>query len=375
MKTLNFSISYEQFLRPDGSLSSSLPENVQDPKKALNAYQTMVFMRAFDAKAIALQRTGQLGTYPSILGQEAIGTAIGHALSADDVFAPYYRDLCTQFLRGVSLKETLLYWGGSEKGSQYENCSNDFPICVPIATQLCHAAGAAIAMKTQGLHHAALATCGEGATSKGDFLETLNLAGAWQLPLVMVVNNNQWAISTPRQIQCGAETIAQKAIGAGIEGLVVDGNDYFAVSHAVQNALQKAYSGKGATLIEAVSYRLGDHTTADDASRYRDDSEVKTAWQNEPIKRLKQYLINQKLWSEQQELKYFDKVNIEINIAVEAYLNETPDTPESMFDHLFETLPKPLEDQYAELQAQSLFVDNPVSNETSSKGVAHDTAR
>jgi len=375
MKTLNFSISYEQFLEPNGSLCSALPENVRDTKKALHAYQTMVFMRAFDYKAIALQRTGKLGTYPSILGQEAIGTAIGHALNTDDVFAPYYRDLCTQFLRGVSLKETLLYWGGSEKGSQYENCPNDFPVCVPIATQLCHAAGAAIAMKTKGLHHAALATCGEGATSKGDFLETLNLAGAWQLPLVMVVNNNQWAISTPRQIQCGAETIAQKAIGAGIEGLVVDGNDYFAVSHAVQNALQKAYSGKGATLIEAMSYRLGDHTTADDASRYRDEAEVKTAWENEPIKRLKQYLINEKLWTQQQELKYLDKVNKEINVAVEAYLNEAPDAPESMFEHLFETLPKPMEDQYAELQAQSLLSSSQKICESSSEGVTHDTTR
>src|SRR5690606_594793 len=129
-------------------------------------------------------------------------------------------------------------------------------ICVPIATQLGHAAGAAVALKIQSSHHAALVTCGEGATSKGDFLETLNLAGAWQLPLVTVVNNNQWAISTPRSIQCGAQTIAQKAIGAGIHGVVVDGNDYFAVHAEVVKALEKARAGKGATLIEAQSYRL-----------------------------------------------------------------------------------------------------------------------
>ena len=374
MKTLNFTISYEQFLTSDGCLAKPLPASETDSSRMIKAYKTMVFMRAFDQKAIALQRTGQLGTYPSILGQEAIGTAIGLALHKDDVFTPYYRDLCTQFLRGVSLKETLLYWGGSERGNTYENCLHDFPICVPIATQCSHAAGAATAMKIKGVHHAALVTCGEGATSKGDFLETLNLAGTWQLPLVIVVNNNQWAISTPRSIQCGAQTIAQKAIGAGISGCVVDGNDYFAVHHAVSNALIKAYAGKGATLIEAVSYRLGDHTTADDAGRYRDEQELKQAWLNEPIRRMNKFLCSQSLWSDTQEKELVKDQTTIIGQAVEDYLNEPEEAAEAMFDHLFETLPIPLQNQYAELQALTLVKNNLATSSSRVKGGVHETS-
>lgn len=364
MDTLNFSIKFVQYLSPSGKLTltdtfksletnnqPSLIESNFSKDKIIGAYRIMRLIRSFDKKAIALQRTGKLGTYPSILGQEAIGTAIGHALRNDDIFAPYYRDIATQYLRGVSLKEILLYWGGNERGSAYENCPKDFPICVPIATQLGHAAGAAVAIKTRGEHKAALVTCGEGATSKGDFLETLNLAGAWQLPLVVVVNNNQWAISTPRSIQCGAETIAQKAIGAGIHGVVVDGNDYFAMYSEVSKALKKARSGKGATLIEAMSYRLGDHTTADDASRYRPEAELKQAWLNEPLLRFKIFLEKNYSWTQADEENLELSIDQDIKSAVEQYLAEPQQTPESMFDHLYESLPEALLDQYAELQA------------------------
>ena len=350
---LHFSVARYTLLNNKGELVSALPESVSDDQQALKAYKTMVLGRAFDKKAIALQRTGKIGTYPSILGQEAISTAVGMALDKKDIFTPYYRDLMAQYLRGVSLKEMLLYWGGSEQGSNYENCPKDFPICIPIATQFCHAAGAAISLKVQGIHQAALVTGGDGATSKGDFLETLNLAGAWQLPLVIVVNNNQWAISTPRSVQCAAETIAQKAIGAGIEGVVVDGNDYFAVSFAIKQALSKAYSGKGATLIEAVTYRLGDHTTADDADRYRDPKELKQAWRDEPIKRFRQYLLNKDLWSDAKERVLIKDVAEEIDKAVAAYLSEPKLKPESMFEFLFETMPNSLLDQYAEVKYQT----------------------
>ena len=150
---LNFSISRFSLLNNKSELSEALPDSIADMKQTLHAYKTMVMGRAFDKKAIALQRTGKIGTYPSILGQEAIGTAIGLAMDKDDVFAPYYRDCCTQYLRGVSLKEMFLYWGGHEKGSNYQFCRQDFPVCVPIATQLGHAAGAAVAFKTKGQHH------------------------------------------------------------------------------------------------------------------------------------------------------------------------------------------------------------------------------
>lgn len=354
-ESFNYEVSFNQFLKANGKLKQPIPNELLNNEDLLKAYETMVLTRAFDHKAVALQRTGKMGTYPSILGQEAIGTAIGMAMHVDDVFAPYYRDFSAQYLRGVTLREMLMYWGGFERGSNYQNCPKDFPVCVPIATQYGHAAGAAVALKTKGIHRASLVTCGEGATSKGDFLETLNLAGAWQLPLVMVVNNNQWAISTPRDIQCGAKTIAQKAIGAGIEGLVVDGNDYFSVRYAIDHALEKAYSGKGATLIEAVSYRLGDHTTADDASRYRSDAELKAAWDNEPISRFKYFLVERGVWSDKQEKTLIKQIKERINDAVEAYLSEQPDPPEAMFDYLFEKLPSPLRDQYAQVKMKGML--------------------
>ena len=354
IKTYQYSVDYCQILNADGTLSEALPDRLKDSDIAIRAYRAMALGRAFDAKAIALQRTGQLGTYPSVLGQEAIGAAIGLMMNKADIFAPYYRDVITQYLRGVKLEESLLYWGGDERGSAYNNCSNDFPNCVPIATQYCHAAGAAISLKSRGIHQAALVTCGEGATSKGDFLETLNLAGAWQLPLVMVVNNNQWAISTPRSNQTSAETIAQKAILSGIPGIQVDGNDFFAVADAVGSALDRAYQGKGATLIEAVTYRLSDHTTADDATRYRNEEDLERAWQNEPIKRLKSYLLNAGYWDKHKEIALTQSVDEEIGRAVDAYLSTDPEPPESMFDHLFDSLPKSLADQYAQVKYSNL---------------------
>ena len=369
-ETFEFRVSTTQILKSDGNLKTDLHESLCSKEEMIQAYETMVLIRAFDHKAIALQRTGKLGTYPSVLGQEAIGTAIGMAMSDKDIFAPYYRDFATQYLRGVTLKEILMYWGGFERGSDYQSCPRDFPVCVPIATQFGHAAGAAVSLKTRGIHQASLVTCGEGATSKGDFLETLNLAGAWQLPLVMVVNNNQWAISTPREIQSGAPTIAQKAIGAGIEGMLVDGNDYFSVRYAVNHALNKAYSGKGATLIEAVSYRLGDHTTADDASRYRSDVELKAAWDNEPISRLKKYLTSRGYWNKEKESALVKNIKAQVADAVDAYLGEAADPPEAMFDNLYEVLPLPLRNQYAQVRLKGLDIEKAQSAVSSTQNLA-----
>lgn len=330
--------------------SSDLPDTI-DEKHLVDAYKAMVLIRAFDQKAIALQRTGKLGTYPSILGQEAISTAIGMTMQDADVFVPYYRDQAALYLRGVSLKEILLYWGGDERGSHYENpsCAEDMPVCVPIATQFCHAAGIASAMKVKGEKRAVVVTGGDGSTSKGDFLETLNVAGAWHLPMVIVINNNQWAISTPRAIQSVAETLAQKAIGAGIEGVVVDGNDYVGMANEISKALTKAHAGKGPTVIEAMSYRLGDHTTADDASRYRSANELKHAWNDEPVLRLQKFLVDKGWWSESQEKQLIVESKKTIEQAVEDYLQISPEPPEAMFEHLFAEIPKPILSQVSAL--------------------------
>jgi pyruvate dehydrogenase E1 component alpha subunit len=193
---------------------------------------------------------------------------------------------------------------------------------------------------------------GDGATSKGDFYEAINIAGVWRLPAVFVINNNRWAISTPERAQTAAGTLAQKAIAAGVPGEQIDGNDVVAVIDAVASALVRARNGDGPTLIEAVTYRLSDHTTADDARRYRDDAEVSRHWNEEPIRRLKTWLAHERLWDSHKEEMLLQDCARDVDEAAQAYLNLPPETPEAMFDHLFAELPEPLRWQREQLISQ-----------------------
>jgi pyruvate dehydrogenase E1 component alpha subunit len=246
--------------------------------------------------------------------------------------------------RGVKMSDILAYWGGDERGSDFAN-PHDLPICVPIASQCLHAAGVAVAFKLRKQPRVAVAVVGDGGTSKGDFYEAINLAGVWQLPIVFVINNNQWAISLPRSAQTGAETLAQKAIAAGIQGEQVDGNDVIAMREACARALEKARLGGGPTLIEALSYRLCDHTTADDASRYRQVDEVIAAQAKEPLTRLRTYLINQGVWDQAAEKALIADATEEVEAAVEIFKNATPQPPTAMVDYLYASLPHALADQ------------------------------
>lgn len=340
-------LPYTRYLDADGRPLGPLPDWALDGERLLPLYRAMVRTRLFDQKVIALQRTGRIGTYASSLGQEAVGTAIGSLLRADDVLVPYYRDTASQLLRGVSMSEMLLYWGGDERGSDYrgEVARGDFPLCVPIATQALHACGVASAFKIRGEHRVALTTCGDGATSKGDFLEALNVAGTWQLPVVFVVNNNQWAISVPRRIQCGAPTLAQKALGAGFAGEQVDGNDVIAVVERLRLAIERARHGKGPTLLECVTYRLCDHTTADDATRYRSAEEVNQAWHEEPVKRLQSHLVGQGLWDESREQALVAECQAELQRAIDAYEGLAAQDPQSVFAHVYASWPPALAEQ------------------------------
>ena len=343
----SFQIDYTQYLDAEGSPVQPLPAFAQNTDTLLALYRAMVLTRAFDTKAIALQRTGKLGTFASSVGQEAVGVGVASAMRAEDMFFPSYRDHAAQLLRGVSMAESLLYWGGDERGSHFAAVPSDFPNCVPIGTQVCHAAGAAYAFQGRGEPRVAVAIFGDGGTSKGDFYEGMNLAGAWKAPLVLVINNNQWAISVPRSRQTAAQTLAQKAIAAGITGRQVDGNDVIAVRQATQEALDKARAGEGPTLIEALTYRLGDHTTADDATRYRDSDIVKQAWNAEPILRLRKYLTSLNVWDKAQEEQLGRACYAQVEEAVATYLAvEHPGTT-AMFDHLYATLPRALEAQLA----------------------------
>ncbi len=336
-------IPFHRFLGREGNLIGEVPAGAADPQGLIRAYEAMALVRAFDQKAVALQRTGQLGTYASSLGQEAIGTVIGQCLDERDVFVPYYRDVAAQFQRGVSLKDILLFWGGDERGSL--GGGEDLPICIPIATQLTHAAGVATAMKIRRETRATLVTCGDGATSKGDFYESLNVAGVWHLPLVVVINNNQWAISVPRHQQTAARTLAQKGIAAEIPACQVDGNDVVALRYVISAALERARSDKGATLIEAITYRLSDHTTADDATRYRDPDELKAAWENDPIVRLQRHLHGAGLWSKEKEADLAERCRADVEATVQAYLNTPDPNPKDIMDYLYATLPPELESQ------------------------------
>jgi len=336
-----------QYLSNAGTLLHET-ESAQDKELLLQGYRWMNLTRAFDQKAVALQRTGIIGTYPSSLGQEAIAVACGMALEKEDVFVPYYRDHGTLLVRGHLIEHLLLYWGGDERGSAYvakEGSEIDMPICVPIATQASHAVGIASALKIQQKPQAVLCTLGDGASSKGDFLEALNLAGSWHLPVVFVINNNQWAISVPRHVQSGAPTLAQKGLAAAIPSIQVDGNDFIATYDVISEALARARSRKGPVLIEAISYRLGDHTTADDASRYRDQKEVDTAWENEPIKRLQHYIYEQGYWNKELETSLQNDCKKQLEESVQAYQNVEAEQPEAMFDYLYEAWPTNLDDQ------------------------------
>jgi len=336
-----FEIGYWQWLDPDGRVLAPLPA-FADAESLLAMYRSMVRTRALDQKAILLQRTGQLGTYAACLGQEAIGTAIGSAMRAEDVFIPAYREYAAMFLRGVRPRDVLLYWGGDERGMDYarEPARHDFPLCVPIGTQLPHAIGVAYAMKLRREPRVALVSCGDGATSKGDFLESISAAGVWKLPLVVVISNNQWAISLPRSRQTAAETLAQKALAGGLRGEQVDGNDVVATRAVIADALDRARAGEGPTVIEALTYRLHDHTTADDARRYREEREVQEAWGRCPIRRLRAYLEREGLWSETDEAALQTQAASAVDTEVEAFLATPPPVPEAMFDFLYASLPK-----------------------------------
>ncbi len=339
----NFKIDYFQFLDEQGQLvGDQHPQLAQDYDRLTELYRQMVLVRTFDKKAVALQRTGKLGTYASCLGHEAAHLAIGAAMQPEDCFAPMYREYAAQLYRGVKMSDILNYWGGDERGNDFSGPQHDFAWCVPIATQCLHAAGAALAYKLRKEARVAVSVVGDGGSSKGDFLEAINAASAYSLPLVLVIVNNQWAISVPRNKQNSAKTLAQKGIAGGLPSIQVDGNDIVACHWAMAKAIERARAGQGASVIEMITYRLSDHTTADDARRYRPQDEVDAAWEREPIKRLRTYLTANDAWSEEQESELEASCAEQVNTAVEEYLNTGMPTIESMFDYMFAELPHDL---------------------------------
>ena len=347
MKTVaNFEIKFTQYLDPTGKLTTKqLPAFAKNTDELIEMYRIMSFVRVFDTKAIALQRTGQLGTYASCLGHEATHVGIGMAMQEADVFCPMYREYGAQFVRGVKPHEVLMFWGGDERGNNFSGPKHDFPWCVPIATQCHHAAGAAMGLKYFNRNAAAVAVIGDGGTSQGDFYESLNAAGVWDLPCVFVVANNQWAISVPLEVQTRCETLAQKGIAGGIRCEQVDGNDIIAVRDIMEDALKQARAGKGPTLVEAKTYRLSDHTTADDARRYRPQEEVDENWAKEPLIRMRQYLKDIGVWDDKKEETMLADCAARVDKEVTLYKNAGKPPVSDMFDHMFANLPEELQAQ------------------------------
>jgi 2-oxoisovalerate dehydrogenase E1 component alpha subunit len=346
VKTIaEFRIPYRQVLDADARLVAELPGFAREPEELLRLYRQMVLTRTFDTKAINLQRTGKLGTYASCLGHEAAHVGIGAAMKPEDCFLPMYREYGAQFWRGVRMEEVLLYWGGDERGNDFTGPRHDFPWCVPIGTQCLHVAGVAMAFKLRSEPRCAVTVIGDGGTSQGDFYEALNLAAVRELPVVFVVVNNRWAISVPLSLQTASKTLAQKAIAAGMPGIQVDGNDVIAVRQTIEEALEQARRGDGPTLVEAVTYRLSDHTTADDASRYRSKEEVEEAWKIEPMIRFRRYLLESGAWSDADEESLKADCARQVDAAVAAYLDTGVQPVESIFDSMFAELPEAMAEQ------------------------------
>ncbi|SFC71954.1 pyruvate dehydrogenase E1 component alpha subunit [Bacillus sp. OV322] len=310
------------------------------------AYRQLLLVRNFDRKAISLQRQGRLGTYAPFEGQEAAQVGSALALSKDDWMFPTYRDHAASITFGHSLPNALLYWNGRLEGCLAPEGKHIFPPAVPIATQLPHATGAALAEKQRGTKNAAIAYFGDGATSEGDFHEGMNFASVFKAPVVFFNQNNQFAISVPIRKQMNSETIAQKSVAYNIPGYRIDGNDIFAVYFYTKKALDLARNGGGPTLIEAVTWRYGAHTTADDPKKYRNQEESnlkRTSF--DPVLRLERYMKKTGLWEERLLQQELEEIHNQIEDAVKEMEAFPPADVNDLFDHVFETAPWNIQEQ------------------------------
>lgn len=336
-------------LTADGKLDGALePQVPGDELRRL--YKTMLASRRLDERCLMLQRQGRMGTYGPSKGQEAASLGVAYALRPSDWFVPAFRETAGILWRGWPMHTWMLFWGGHEAGNEIPEGVNDLPTCVPIASQCQYGMGVAWGCKLRGEGQVAAVFCGDGATSEGDFHEAMNFAGVYNLPLVMVVQNNHWAISIPRSAQTASQTIAQKALAYGIDGIQVDGNDILAVIVAAQEALEKARTGGGPTLIEAVTYRLSMHTTADDPKKYRKEEEVREWEPREPLPRFTKYLEKKKLLTDKIQKVIDEEIKAELDEAVRYYESYAID-PLGFFDHMYAELPPDLAAQKAELKA------------------------
>jgi len=331
-----------------GKVDAKLEPDIDDDT-LLEMHRAMLFARRFDERMLKLQRQGRIGTFAPIKGQEAAQIGSVFHLESADWLVPSFRETGAQMWRGASPMDIWLFAAGYIEGVNIPEEARDLPLCVPVATQLLHAVGIAYAAKYRQEDAVVMAFHGDGATSEGDFHEALNFAGVYELPLIFVCQNNQWAISVPRAKQTRSKTIAQKAVAYGLPGIQVDGNDILAVWAATGEAKRRAREENRPTLIECVTYRMDVHTTADDPTRYRSEEEVEEWRKRDPIERFQKYLKKKKLIDDDAIETLDEEILEELREAwqaTEARIAELDATDPSMiFDHLYETPPPHLEAQ------------------------------
>ena len=333
--------------RVDESLEPPIP--AEDLRRL---FRTFLLARRFDERMLRLQRQGRIGTFGPIRGHEAAVLGSVYALRAADWMVPYYREWPAYMWRGWPLENLILYYAGYAEGMRVPDGVRDLPLCIPIASQIPHAVGLACASRSKGEDSVTMVYFGDGASSHGDCQEAMNFAGVFQAPLIFFCLNNQWAISLPRAKQTRARTLAQKAIAYGFPGIQVDGNDVLASYVATREAVDRARRGEGPTLIEALTYRLSLHTTADDPTKYRDDAEVK-AWEaREPLPRFRRYLQAKGVLDAAGEAQLEAEVDAEIRGAVERAEARMQANLVDVFEHVYAEPTETLRGQREELERE-----------------------
>ena len=346
-------IDHLSILDENGTLDSEL-----EPKIANDVHLKMLhaslFGRRFDERMLDLQRQGRIGTFPPIKGQEAaqIGSVV--LLRDSDWLVPSFRETAAEIMRGRSPESVLLYYNGYNEGTVIDKNQRDMPMSVPVASQILHAVGLAMAAQYRNRDEVVMTFFGDGATSEGDFHEALNCAAVYQAPVIFICQNNQWAISVPLARQTHSATLAQKAVAYGMPGIQVDGNDILAVYAATAEAVERARTGGGPTLIECVTYRIMMHTTADDPKKYRSEQEVDSWKKKDPLLRYQKYLLQKKVITADEMAALEEEVKTQIQRAIdqaEQRMNELG-APLAMFDHLYAELPPSLIKQRNELAGE-----------------------
>jgi pyruvate dehydrogenase E1 component alpha subunit len=337
-----------QVMDPDGRVDESAIKGISEAD-INNMYRLMVFTRLWNTKALSLQRQGRLGTLASVRGQEASNVGMGLALGPKDWFCPAFREYGAFFARGADPVVMFQHWGGDERGAKPPEGSRILPVCITVGSHLCHAAGIALGAKIREDRIAVLSSSGDGSTSQGDFHESLNFAGVFALPVVFAIQNNHWAISIPVERQTATPTISQKAIAYNIEGVRVDGNDVFAVYLTVKRLLDQARDEYRPSLVELVTYRMDDHTTSDDAARYR-KGDLLAPWKaKDPIDRMRKYLTAEKGWDDKKDEELVGECTEKVEQAVRDFEAVEPPEPADIFDHMYAEMPWHLREERKEM--------------------------